>query len=135
MFYGPSWSYGSWIYYYLCNQCLSPLTLWVRILLINKTGHHDITEILLKVALNTITPPIMLTAGRREMRYMFVVFIDLYILVPPPKFKKKLRSKQKLMCFPYNSTNPNFLCLPSSFIAIFGQTSLVRFFSYIIYEN
>ena len=28
-----SWSYGSWIYNYLRNQCLSPLTLWVRILL------------------------------------------------------------------------------------------------------
>ena len=30
---GPScwWSYGSWIYNYLCNQCISPLTLWVRI--------------------------------------------------------------------------------------------------------
>jgi hypothetical protein len=30
---GPSWSwpwlYGSWIYNYLCNQCLSPLQLWV----------------------------------------------------------------------------------------------------------
>jgi hypothetical protein len=26
-----SWSYGSWIYNYLCNQCLSPITLWVRI--------------------------------------------------------------------------------------------------------
>jgi hypothetical protein len=26
----PSWSYGSWIYNYLCIQCLSPLT-WVRI--------------------------------------------------------------------------------------------------------
>ena len=27
-----SWSYGSWIYnyMYLCNQCLSPLKLWVR---------------------------------------------------------------------------------------------------------
>ena len=25
------WSYGSWIYNYPCNQCLSPLTLWVRI--------------------------------------------------------------------------------------------------------
>ena len=25
-----SWSHGSWIYDYLCNQCLSPLTLWVR---------------------------------------------------------------------------------------------------------
>ena len=25
-----SWSYDSWIYSYLCNQCLSTLTLWVR---------------------------------------------------------------------------------------------------------
>jgi hypothetical protein len=78
---GPSWlwSYGSWIYY-LCNQCLSPMMLWVRISIrarcttlcdkvcqwlatdrwfppvssTNKTYRHDITEILLKVALNTI---------------------------------------------------------------------------------
>ena len=30
---GPSlpWSYGSWIYNYLCNQSLSLVTLWVRI--------------------------------------------------------------------------------------------------------
>jgi hypothetical protein len=27
-----SWLYGSWIYNYLCNQCLSPLKLWVWIL-------------------------------------------------------------------------------------------------------
>ena len=26
-----SWLYGSWIYNYLYNQCLSPLVLWVRI--------------------------------------------------------------------------------------------------------
>jgi hypothetical protein len=26
-----SWSFGIWIYNYLCNQCPSPLTLWVRI--------------------------------------------------------------------------------------------------------
>jgi hypothetical protein len=82
---GPSWlwSYGSWIYDYLCNQFLSPLMLWVRISIrarcttlcdkngqwlvtgrwfspgtpvssTNKTDHHYITEILLKVALNTI---------------------------------------------------------------------------------
>ena len=25
-----SWFYGSWIYNYLCNQCLTPLNLWVR---------------------------------------------------------------------------------------------------------
>jgi hypothetical protein len=69
-----------WIYTYLCNQCLSPLTLWVRTPLrrgvlyitlcdqvchwlaagrwfslvssINKTDLHDINEMLLKVALN-----------------------------------------------------------------------------------
>jgi hypothetical protein len=28
---GWSWSYGSWIYSYMCNQCPSPLTLWVWI--------------------------------------------------------------------------------------------------------
>ena len=75
-----SWSYGSWIYNYLCNQCLSPLKVWVltsfkarctrynimwlatgwfsRGTLVsstNKIDGHDITEILLKVALNTIT--------------------------------------------------------------------------------
>ena len=84
---GPSWSYGNWIYNYLCNQCLSPPTLWVRTPLrwgrlhttlcdkdwqwlatgrwkppgtpvasTTKTDHHDITEILLKVALNIIPP-------------------------------------------------------------------------------
>jgi hypothetical protein len=71
------------IYNYLCNQCLSPLILWVRFSIrarcttlcdkvcqwlatgrwfspgppvscTNKTDRHDITEILLKVALNTI---------------------------------------------------------------------------------
>ena len=77
----------TWIkIHYLCNRCLSPLTLWVRIPLMrfvldttlcdqvcqwlaadrwfppgthvsstNKTDRQDITEILLKVVLNTIT--------------------------------------------------------------------------------
>jgi hypothetical protein len=78
--------HGSWIYNYLCNQCLSPLMLWVWIPLrqgaldttlcdkvcqwhsagqwfsqgtpvsfTNKTDSHDKTQILLKVAFNTIT--------------------------------------------------------------------------------
>ena len=76
------WAYGSWIYNYLCNQCLSPLMLWVRISIrarcttlcdkvcqwlatgrwlspgppvspTNKTDRHDLSEILLNVALNT----------------------------------------------------------------------------------
>ena len=76
------WSYRSWIYNYICNLCLSPLMLWVRISIkarytlcdkvwqwlatgrwfstgpsvssTNKTDRHEITEILLKVTLNTI---------------------------------------------------------------------------------
>ena len=36
-----SWSYGSWIYNYLCNQCLSPLTLSIWIPL--KRGVLDTT--------------------------------------------------------------------------------------------
>ena len=83
---GPSWSYGSWIYNYMCHQCLSQLTLWVRTLSwrgvlditlcvrqwfatgrllspgtpvssINKADRHNITEILLKVALSTVNQP------------------------------------------------------------------------------
>ena len=74
--------YGSWIYNYPCNQCLSPLTLWVRIPLRRDVQHyvikfvsdlwqvdgflwalgfpppiklsHDITEILLNVTFNII---------------------------------------------------------------------------------
>ena len=75
-----SWLYGHWIYNYLCNQCLSPLILWVWISIrakcttlcdkdcqwlatgwwfspvssTNKADCHDITEILLKVMVNTI---------------------------------------------------------------------------------
>ena len=79
------WSYSSWIYNYLCNRCISPLMLWVRIPLrarctklcdkvcqwlaasrwfsqgtpvssTNKTVRHNRTEIVLKVALNTLNP-------------------------------------------------------------------------------
>jgi len=37
-----SWSYCSWIYNYLCNQCLSPLTLWVRIPLMARYIRYNI---------------------------------------------------------------------------------------------
>jgi hypothetical protein len=76
---GPLWSHGSWIYNYLCNQIIttnvvssSPAHDEVYLIqhyvikifsdlrqiggfLHQKTDWHKITEILLKVALNTIT--------------------------------------------------------------------------------
>jgi hypothetical protein len=101
-----SWSYGSWIANYLYNQCLSPLTLWVRIpsrrrvldaklcdqvcqwvatcrwlspvSSINKTDRQDITEILLKVALNTITltAPLTVKSDTRQLRHTYVDQLD-----------------------------------------------------------
>jgi len=37
-----SWSYGSWIYNHLCNECLSPLKLWVRISLMARCTRYNI---------------------------------------------------------------------------------------------
>jgi hypothetical protein len=90
-------SYGNWIYNYLCNQYLSPLVLWVGISIMamcttlcdkvcqwlatgrwfspgppvyftNHTDRHDITEILLKVVLNTNkqTKPILYTGEQSK---------------------------------------------------------------------
>ena len=42
------WSYGSWIYDYLCNQCLSPLKFWVPIPLrqhvLDTTLYHKVCQ-------------------------------------------------------------------------------------------
>ena len=104
-----SWSYDSWIYNYLCNKCLSSLTLLVRIPLrrgildttlcdkvcqwlassrvfspgtpfysTNKTDRHDITEILLKVALTTITLTLTLsTFLTHEVGVLWPLFISI----------------------------------------------------------
>jgi len=45
-----SWSYGSWIYDYLCNHCQSPLTLWVRIPLMARCTWYNILWWRLSVA-------------------------------------------------------------------------------------
>jgi hypothetical protein len=37
-----SWSYGSWIYNYRCNQCLLPLKLWFLILLMARCTRYNI---------------------------------------------------------------------------------------------
>ena len=102
---GPSWpwSYGSWIYNYLCNQWLSLLILWVRISIrarlstlcykvcqwlatgrrfspgpsvssTNNTDSHAIAKVLLKVALNTKQ-----TNKQSETLYQFKCQIRRYL--------------------------------------------------------
>ena len=95
------WSYGSWIYNSSCNHCLSTLTLWFRIRpgevysiqhyviklsvtcdsrwfspvsSTNKTDRHDITEILLKVALNTIYQTKPTNPTHRCLLYLQFIF-------------------------------------------------------------
>ena len=108
---GSSWSYGSWIYNYICNQCLSPLTLWNRILLrrgvldttlcdklcqwlaaglwfspgtlvssTNKTDRLDITEILLKVVLNTATLTLNQCLSHAEVMSSFLTNGKAYLI-------------------------------------------------------
>ena len=123
---------GRWIYNYLCNQYLSPLTLWVRLPLshnmfvsdlrwfspdtqvssTNKTDRHDITEILLKVALNTINQPnqpinlikmhwdskILLTRGIP----IFIEFMDSIVSLDSINLEK-----QNLKNLFFNSTKKN----------------------------
>jgi len=89
------WSYGGWIYNYLYKQCLAPL-MWVKISIrarcitlcdkvcqwlatgrwfspgspvssTNKTDRYDITEVLLKVALNTIKQ-----TNKLKLWYIFI---------------------------------------------------------------
>ena len=94
------WSHGSWIYNYLCNQCLSPLIFWVWISIrarcttlcdkvcqwlawftpgtpdssTNKTDCHDITEILFKEALSTIKQ-----TNKHTFKYYVSRRLDLYM--------------------------------------------------------
>jgi hypothetical protein len=111
---GPLWSYGTLIYNYLCNQCPPPLMFWVRILIrarcttlcdkvcqwlvtgqwfspappvssTNKSDRHDITEILLKVALNTIKQ----TSNKYLIQHYVIKFVsDLRLVI---KFVSDLR--------------------------------------------
>jgi len=45
-YWGPSWawSYSSWIYNYLCNQCLSLQQLWVRTLFMVMCTRYNISD-------------------------------------------------------------------------------------------
>ena len=119
-----SWSYSSWIYNYLCNLCLSPLKLWVWILIMvkctqykimwynlfrsgtpvsstNKTDHHDITEILLKVALSTITLTLNLWMMQLKI-YFFLFFSDYWIRKFNENHKTNERFWQKFREFVIN---------------------------------
>ena len=103
-----SWLYGSWIYNYICNQCLSPFMLWIWILdttlcdkvcqwlttgrwfslgtpvsSTNKAYRHDIHEILLKVTLKHHKPnPLLrdLSISGWSSKIVYLVFHIVFFL-------------------------------------------------------
>jgi len=76
---GPSWSwsYGRRIYNYLCNQCPSPLMLWVRIPLMARCTWYNINNIICRTAHASINH----IGGNRES-FQFLVFFFVLCLVP-----------------------------------------------------
>jgi len=109
-------------YSYLCNQCLSPLTLWVwtplrqvcqwlatgrwfspstPVFSTNKTDCHDIAEILLKVALNikTLNPKYIWCTGKK-LEFLLVYFIWLnFSLAYFVRFWKGMVELQTMIIF------------------------------------
>ena len=70
---GPLWSWlcGSWIYFYLCNQFLSPQKLWVRVPFMARCTRYNINVIKFVIDIRQVggflhvhrlLPPINLTA-------------------------------------------------------------------------
>ena len=127
---GPSWSYGSLMYSYLSN--LVPITTnvvslsvtcgrWVvysgtPISFSNKTDRYDITEILLKVTLNTIT--FFYSGKRRSCLYTLVFHRGKYIL------DKRLIGTDRLqgsfhVSFGY--TNKHEIIYPNTILFRLGQ--------------
>jgi hypothetical protein len=90
---GWSCSYVSRSSTYLCNQCISPLTCDMSVIfsgfLTNITDRQDITEILLKVVLNTIT----LTPHNKCSRFLILLFVYLSIYVSIKKIFSKVNFK------------------------------------------
>ena len=66
-----SWSYDSWNYNYMCNQCPSPLTLWVRVPFLarcTRLQHYvikfviDLRQVRCILCIHQFPPPIKLIA-------------------------------------------------------------------------
>ena len=65
------YSYGSWIYNYLCNQYLSPLKLWVRILIqqyveetrVHRENHQSVASHWQTLSNNVVSSTPRLKAG------------------------------------------------------------------------
>ena len=72
--YWPSWSWssGSWIFTYICNQCISSLTLWIWILLMRDVLDTTLCDKVCQWLAagrwfspgTTVPPPIRLTVSR-----------------------------------------------------------------------
>jgi hypothetical protein len=77
------WLYGSWIYNYLCNQCLSPLLLWVRTLfrqgVLNTLYYYTLYYIQNKSDVFTkLVPQGNITVVHRSTNVMFHVCPEMY---------------------------------------------------------
>jgi hypothetical protein len=68
-------SYGSWMYNYLCNQCLSSLTLWVRIPSGNTTLYEKVYQLLAGFLLSCIGGHLGFPINTTPLSTMFQLYL------------------------------------------------------------
>jgi hypothetical protein len=66
-----SWSYGSWVFNYLCNQCLSPLKLWVQTPLMVRCTSYNIMLVMLR-----LLSPLHLWVNWQRKPYSHVIVLE-----------------------------------------------------------
>ena len=115
---GPSWSwsYGSWIYNYLFNQCLSPLTLWFRIPLrqgvLDKTLCDKVCQWLATCRWFSPGTPVSSTnrTDRRDITEILLKVVLSIITLTITLFMCKFRSMQ----YPFKLCSYDEFCINSA---------------------
>jgi hypothetical protein len=85
-----SWSYCSWIYNYLCNQCLSPLMLWVPAPIMARCTRYNKLNNIIYLEKNC------------HCKYFLILFFSAAII---PEFTSGLRK-----CHAQQGKNAKFEC-------------------------
>jgi hypothetical protein len=120
-----SWSYGSWIYNYQCNQCLSQLTLWVwnpfRWDMLDTTSCDKVCQLL---EAGRWFPPIIPFSSTNNTDHQYIAEILLKVALNTIKQTQK---KTKWLLLRFELISEDFPCPNEYFKCAKGHCVAPRF--------